>query len=1231
MATFDTAHNYSDSFLGLATQLGISASISVYCLLQFEWNRRKKSMQYLYTPRTRLAKNPSPPIPSGLFSWIRATILLSDDFYLKNVGLDALMYIRFLRMAFQFILLNALTVGLILLPIHYTANNKGATKTENGNDKVEDGITRLSVSNIPSDNTNILWAHAVCTYIVSISWMYLSYKNYYDYMNLHRQHLMNQVSDGSISARTVMVSRIPKDKRSEEKLQEFVSNLGLGEVESARMVRHTGKLDRKISRRENALLSLEKAHIQLAKNVCNTIKRRKLLGTGFWSKLFGYSSDMPTLALETGENQKIQNLVDWLDPRKKRRANTSEASENDENAIKHSKHSSSGTFTSDDLMDREDGYGCQFRIWNSLHHISKDTLDKFQPTHRTGFLGSKKPVFSIDYFLKKFNFLDRRIAELRSKSIQEPPYKATSTGFITFKDHIGAQLCAQSIMCSVPHTCTTRMAPEPRDILWDNLTKSFKAKLIRYLFVNACVWALTIFWLFPIVAFLTLTSIDSLAEKFEFLKHFLMASPTISTLLQKVLPTVLVSFFMAILPWILMEISKLESFPSYSELEEAVLIRYYHFSFFNVFLVFLLGITFLQSIFTLIKSPTSILNILADNMPKGATFFIHYIIFNTCTHGLELVQVGSQLFLHIILTSRFVSTTPRMLQRVTHPWSFQFYYYYPIHILILVITITYSVINPLILVFSLVYYATALVVFKHQFAYCYVRRYEAGGKFYRRVFRYTTDGLIIFQLTMIGLIWLRKVIVVGAVLVPLLIGTGYFKYYCHKTFYSRTHYLALDSRQHNLEQKEQNEQSSNQVVNTNQNVGVLSEKVLSISPEPSLVEKETAENKGKLIKIKSSNMVGISNNKEGDIGIGSMFSRRTNGFSRLEGNDSTDSESSSVTSTKIASVKTNVVIMDAFDSDGQNSKDDVKNKNSKNSLEISEKQHQSKSEDVRNIQSSSSLTQFVILSNEQDKESANGNDFSFNIMDVNFDKLLSSTTNCSNINNITTILLNSKVAIATGSMDNMINHENNSSSSQIQEKSIKGNKTLIIVPPEGGSNNLNVQIISPVGHQRIAPRLPSRLPSRGNLRGCYHPAHFTHDPNLKVLQDETSTYQTYTHPNLVKALNRKLWLPRNPLKKISVEDNVELDKALTSSEGGPGIVGYWGASSPFLGEARVSIYGDHDFPSRLHLRRATSEGDYQNARHERKCTEDGQQENIVSLKEFGSELAPGELSSGEEY
>ncbi|CAG8723102.1 5542_t:CDS:2 [Cetraspora pellucida] len=1129
--TLDTAHNYTPTFIGLGTQLGISAGISLYCLLQFEWNRHQESMQYLYSPRTKLSKNPSPPIPPGLFSWVKATIFLSDEFYLTRVGLDALMYIRFLRMAFQFLLFNSIIVGLILMPTNYFAGG------------FADGVEVLSINNIPVNKTQPLWAHMICTYIVSISWMYLSYKNYYHYMTLHRQHLLNKVETDSITARTVMVSRLPHDLRSEEKLQEFVDGLGLGPVETTRIVRHTGKLDRKIYRREKALLLLEKAHIQLAKNVCNTIKGRKLFGIGIWARLFGYkhgSSQDILEAGETKEHQRIQSLVEWLNPRKKK------SDKSDNNQIQSSSDQDSNinrhyTTPSEDIMNQEDGYGRQFLIWDSLAHISKPVLDRFQPIRRIGVMKGEK-LFSIDHFLKKFNYLDRRIAELRSIPTNAPtgPYKATGIGFVTFRDHISAQICAQSIISSTPHTCTTRMAPEPRDLLWENLIMRFRENMIRYIIVNACVWALTIFWLFPIFAFLTLTSIETLSQRISFLGAFLEATPAIRTLLQNVLPTVLVSFFMGILPWILMEISKQECFVSYSELEEAVLVRFYQFSFFNVFIVFLLGITFLQSIFDAINNPTNIIELLATSLPKGATFFINYVVFNICTHGFELVQVGSQIFLHIILTSRFIATTPRMLKRATNPWPFQFYFYYPSHILILVITITYSTINPLILIFALVYYAIALVVFKHQFAYCYVRRYEAGGKFYRRVFRYTTDGLIIFQLTALGVIWLRRAIAQGVLIVLLIIATGYFKYYCHKTFHSRTNYLALDTR---------SKQQTKEDLST---------------PK--------------------------KNQSEGSIDTVELSKKDVDEKYQLKIN-ATDNIKKDMSSQMIETNADNVLVKRI----------------------ISDESHGSDSESSTKYNSSNNMHSKII-----DERS------SVNLIEkIEFEKSDDHGTQQTQQPKTVTVQTN-------------IADENIGTSNRTTLK-------LSLVPP-----NLDPSVRELTSSPVSCPDLGiTRTPLRSSRSNMY-PLVMKYDPNRIAIQDESSQYQTYMHPNLVKDLNRKLWLPRDPLKTITIEDTVELTRALTSSEGGSGVVGFWGEASTYLNEAKVSMYGVLEFVPSPHQRDATGStvGEVP-GHHRRKTTSNGDPETnvddcngeeelcddgIVSLGEFFSgELRSGELSSGEEY
>jgi len=42
------------TFNGLVAQIGLSAGVIVLCLAVFEWIRRKKTLQYLYTPRCRL-------------------------------------------------------------------------------------------------------------------------------------------------------------------------------------------------------------------------------------------------------------------------------------------------------------------------------------------------------------------------------------------------------------------------------------------------------------------------------------------------------------------------------------------------------------------------------------------------------------------------------------------------------------------------------------------------------------------------------------------------------------------------------------------------------------------------------------------------------------------------------------------------------------------------------------------------------------------------------------------------------------------------------------------------------------------------------------------------------------------------------------------------------------------------------------------------------------------------
>ncbi|CAG8747983.1 18764_t:CDS:2, partial [Gigaspora rosea] len=543
-------------------------------------------------------------------------------------------------------------------------------------------------------------------------------------------------------------------------------------------------------------------------------------------------------------------------------------------------------------------------------------------------------------------------------------------------------------------------------------------------------------------AFLTLTSISSLSSRISFLGSFLEATPAIRTLLQNVLPTVLVSFFMAILPWILMEISKQECFASYSELEEAVLIRFYHFSFFNVFIVFLLGITFLQSIFDVINNPTNIIELLAT-------------------------------------------------------------------------------------------------IFKHQFAYCYVRRYEAGGKFYRRVFRYTTDGLIIFQLTVLGVIWLRKALTQGGFIIPLIIATGYFKYYCHKTFHSRTNYLALDTRS-----KQQNKE----------NLPIIKEN--PESPVKTLLKKD-------------------DENYELKIDTADNFNKNIPS-QMIETSADNDSESSTKynSSTNMLSKITD-----------------------ENNLKLSNNNNDN--EEIP-IKPPINLTQTSTDKVESEKIS----DYGAGTRQSQHQK--------------STEIIRSNIA------DEKIGYDSSTSSSAFKGAALR----LKLVPPNPDPSNAQVLTSSPVSCPDIGV---TRIPLR-SARSTTYPMIILYDPNREEFQDESSQYQSYTHPNLIKDLTRRLWLPKNPLKTITIEDTVKLSRALTSSEGGSGTVGFWGEASTYLNAAKVSEYGVHEFLlSPVHQRGATaSTGGERPGGHYRRKTSSRKTNgtsNVSLAAFFSGELRSGELSS----
>ncbi|KAF9159095.1 hypothetical protein DFQ26_006920 [Actinomortierella ambigua] len=1168
------------TFDGLVAQIGLSAGISIVCVGFFEWNRRKKTMAYLYSPRCRLKENPSPPMSTKFLGWIIPTLRLSDEFYINNVGLDAVMFLRFLKMCLQFCLFNAIVVGTILLPIHYYG---GGGQSE---------VLRLSVANIENDS-NILWTHVFMAYVVTGSWMFLLFKNYWQWMDLRREYTLYRIHQGEIAERSVFVSRLPSSLRTDVALKEYFESLKMGPVESATVVQHCGRLAQKIDRRESALNQLEKAHIELARDVAESVKTGRFLQEATSATSYSHSSEVasdetrlrpppakdgsgdrqghditihiedttssssPVTALNTQVSELFKSRRIYNKTRKSIFAHkrvldrpapaptlnvplSALAHHSDvidvyvnsnEKATDKTAHATAEAGASSLSL----ALAVPNTIWHTLSKLDRFWLDPFQPKRQSKRFKGGDRIEAIDHFVAKYNKLDRKVGELRDGS---PRYKPTSFGFVTFKNHLSAQLCAQSKTDSRPQGLSVELAMEPRDVLWSNLTASFRNRFTRSIAVNLGVWAMTIFWIFPTSSFLFLTSLAALSEKFAFLRPLLDSSPLMQSLLQNVLPIVFVTIFLAFAPVLIQEISKQELPVSHSALEENVLHRYYKFLIFNVLFVFMIGTAILKSIIALLQTPTNIFTQLAESLPLGSTFFIFYITFNTCTHALELVQIWAQLIVHVFVTARKMTPTPRAQQRATTPWTFQYYYYYPHCILAIVITFIYSLINPLVLWAAVAHFAFAVLVFKYQLAYCYIRKYEMSGKFFKIVFRYTTDGLIIFQIMMVGVLWLKKALV-GGFLVMVLIGwTAYFKILCRRLFHSRTKYLPLDTGLRNFDR----------------------EIMVDHAPTPM----EDASLQSSFVNLQSelqrahTTGAGVRSLGQAVIGVGSMASQISMGplyknHQRLDGKDGHRDD--------------DILILDHQNSNG------------------GLRHRMSQSDRYERLDSSSHGTDDTLHRPHLARATTAplGAFENTSMYGLGLTVPATDTLSLDERQRGSVTFVNNDADADDDDDDD--GSAKDSSSPPAPVTAVDGDYPEPVESSDviDKGSTQDIRLFSVEGHH--PPRPPH--PSRPSLSEVVHPgilkssrldddyenfidetgiftekhlvrrptmacrplaSHFEHVPSKVIYQDRTSEFETYLHPALLKPLSRKLWLPQNPLyHHWDLDDTCEIDFAINST------------------------------------------------------------------------------------
>ncbi|KAL6782290.1 hypothetical protein ACKKBG_A06245 [Auxenochlorella protothecoides x Auxenochlorella symbiontica] len=387
--------------------------------------------------------------------------------------------------------------------------------------------------------------------------------------------------------------------------------------------------------------------------------------------------------------------------------------------------------------------------------------------------------------VEALQFLHDRLEQLKVE-IEEQQVKARGklfpSAFVTFNARLAQVGAVRSLMNEDLSTWRCQAAPRPSEIVWGNLGWRIWERAGRHLLMLAAFIALAFFFMIPVAAVQGLLTTNSLVGA-------LQRIAILNAVLTSILPGLALKIFIALVPAIIMAMNRFAGMVSLSQMDLALTSRFFVFQVITVFFGSFIAGSFFNQFKQFIDDPGSIVTVLGTSAPQTAIFFMTYLLVQALlTQPLGIVRVVS---LVIFWVKSKLAATARAKRRLWEDQEFRYGTVLPNDTIAILLGLTFSTICPLILPIAFLYFVAAYLVHKYSLVYVYKQPYQTGGKFWQSAFDQCIVGLVIFQLVMIGLLGIKKVIGPPIFIVPLPFLTLSLYFAAHARFWRPFEGLSL--------------------------------------------------------------------------------------------------------------------------------------------------------------------------------------------------------------------------------------------------------------------------------------------------------------------------------------------------------------------------------------------------------------------------------------------------------
>ena len=290
-------------------------------------------------------------------------------------------------------------------------------------------------------------------------------------------------------------------------------------------------------------------------------------------------------------------------------------------------------------------------------------------------LGQK--IDTIDYCRKEVARLN---AEIEQDQRNPEGFPLMNSAFIQFNHQVAAHMACQAVSHHTPNQMAPRVVEiSPDDVIWDNMSMRWWESYVRPAVVIVIIVGLVIGWAFPVSFTAILSQIKTLTGTVTWLHWLAPAPKEVFSIIQGVLPQIILALLLILLPVILRFLAKVQGNYTGMAVELSVQKYYFAFLFVQVFLVISIssGITTIISQIT--HDPQSVPAILAQNLPKASNYFFSYLLLQALSVSAgALVQIMG-LIEWFVLSPVLDNTARQKWHRQTNLPNMQWGTFFPVY------------------------------------------------------------------------------------------------------------------------------------------------------------------------------------------------------------------------------------------------------------------------------------------------------------------------------------------------------------------------------------------------------------------------------------------------------------------------------------------------------------------------------------------------------------------------